>query len=109
MGWGEHLQLRIGQRNLSPIVADIKTVTGGALGSSRNTYAALFSLDVPPVPHSRDYDRAYMLLVAVGEDPVVWDIDQRQVSPLIRAGRDLLVSLSRWTTHPLSEPQMTAA
>ena len=109
MTWGEHLQLEIGQRNLNPIVADINTVTGGVLGSSRNTWAALFDYATPPPPHTKDYERAYVLLVAAGQDLRVWDIDERQVSALIRGARDLLLSHSRWTTTPESPLQMTAA
>jgi len=95
--WGQELRATVGSRRLNPVVEQIRAVTGDLLGSSRTTYAALYRLDRPPRPRTREYERAYLLLVAIGEDPATFDIDDQYVSELIRNARDLVLVTSGWT------------
>lgn len=93
--WGEYLELAINQGpGLKPLVDVISHATGGWLGT-RNTFAKLFDLEEPPLAATREYDRAYALLIAVGEQPDDWGVDEDLVSELLKRGRDLLIARSR--------------
>lgn len=94
--WGEHLHLEVNHRGpgLKPLVDCIRIATGPALGT-RNTFAKLFDLDRPPLAATVQYERAYALLVAAGQDPADWGIDEDLVSEVLKRGRDLLVASSK--------------
>lgn len=94
--WGEHLELRVNRTTtgLKPIVDAITTAIGPYLGT-RNTYAKLFDLEHPPAAATKEYDRAYVLLLMLSEEPGDWGIDEDLVSEAWKRSRDLLVTSSR--------------
>lgn len=89
--WGQHLLLTaVNRHGLKAAVDAISDTTGGVLGT-RNTFAKLFDLETPPDVATKEYDRAYALLLALGEDPADWGIDDDFVPALLKRSRDLLL------------------
>lgn len=92
--WGEYLRLAVGHR-LKPAVAAIAAITGPSLGV-RNTFAPLFEMERSPLPRTKEYDRAYALILAIGGNPADWGIDEREVAVTLVRCRDLLFDASGW-------------
>lgn len=99
VGWGEALLLEVHHdgRGLNPLVKTI-TEAAGQLGV-RNTYAALYELeDAPTSDDPKDYFRAWLVLVALGQDPEAWGVrdDAVPVAYDVNKLRDLIYRSSGW-------------
>lgn len=70
--WGESLRLEAAMADggLKCATDKIATLVGSSIGS-RSTFATLFDLAEPPT-EGRQAERAYLLLTALGQDPVNW-------------------------------------
>lgn len=74
IGFGDalHLEALSAEGGLNAAVDRIHAVVGVSIGT-RNTFAKLFKLVEPPVG-MRERERAWLLLVALGQDPEEWDM-----------------------------------
>lgn len=92
--WGEYLRLEVGHR-LNPAVDAIREITGHGLGV-RNSFTPLLKMPTPPSPNTKEYERAYALLLVLGQSPSDWGIDEDRVPPTLVMCRDLLFNASGW-------------
>lgn len=103
VGWGEAIQLEVHFRSpgLKPVVDAIHRAVGTSIGS-RNTFAKLYECDDAPATDIERW-RAWLLLTALGQDPVAWRIDDSVVPPAydVERLRTLVLSQSRWITTGL--------
>lgn len=82
--WGEALKRHVGRR-LDPIVEALHPIYGPMIGS-RNTFAKLFELE--DEPRRMEYRiRALVLLVAIGQDPAMWNVTDDDFPPLYKLAK----------------------
>lgn len=93
VNWGQavHLEVLIHEGGLSDLVDRIREVFGTSYGS-RNTFRTLFEMeDVPTTDKHRE--RAWLLLVALGQHPSAWGMEDFEPPPAW--DREALETLSR--------------
>jgi hypothetical protein len=82
IGWGDRLKLKADKEGgLNPHVDRIRAAVSPLIGS-RNTFAKLFDLDVPPADEKTRL-RAWVLLLSLGADPDAWGVGDVQPPPAI--------------------------
>jgi hypothetical protein len=98
--WGQSLTLAIAEtRGMNPVVDSINSIMGEV--ASRNTFAKLCQMERVEDMSAKDLYRAWLLLLAIGEDPKEWDIPEPDMPPiLVRTMRDELSPLSDSNRRP---------
>lgn len=83
VSWGQSLLLAVREAGgLNRTVGRINTELGPFLGT-RNTFAKLYTVEDPRDLDTQERFRAWVLLVAIGEDPTEWGIEPDAVPPSI--------------------------
>jgi hypothetical protein len=105
VAWGEALMVRTsrtrgGLKAVQEVIAD---QVGDVLGS-RNTFGKLYLVRDPEQLPARDKYRAWLVVCAIGEEPVDWGLSDSVVPKAIDA-RALKHFLHDWCARRDSNPQ----
>lgn len=102
--WGEALRVKTNRR-LKNAVDGVRQAVGPTIGT-RNTFAKLYRLDMPPADPAEAF-RAWLLLTACGFEPLDWGIGDDVVPPAYDvATLRLLVTNSGWISGCVKHPKL---
>jgi len=99
--WGQALVLALYEtKGVTPVVDSIQAVLGKQVGT-RNSFAKLQNVEDVSDLRGKDEYRAWLLLIAIGEEPADWGVsDPDMQGPIVETMREMLSPVSDSNRRP---------
>lgn len=99
--WGQALVLALYEtKGVTPVVDSIQGVLGKQVGT-RNSFAKLQNIENVSELRGKDQYRAWLLLIAIGEEPTDWGVSDPDMQvPIVETMREMLSPVSDLNRRP---------